>query len=359
MRLAITADVHLTNEEKHIQRANALRDVIKQSKEQHVERLVIAGDLYDQDSSNPRVFEEIVRESLPLPFQIMILPGNHDPRLSTSLFSSDLPIEVITTPEIRNFNPNQTFMFIPYGSDRSIGAELERAKNSLPDNNFILFSHGDLPDQVKQRNTYEQGLYMPLYRNDLQKFAPRKVFLGHIHIPHSIGNVYYPGSPCGLDISETGPRSFLIYDTEVDQVSKIQIATDFVYYIETLTLVPDGIEFQQISNAVRGWSKKWLSVFPTHARLIVRITVNGYSTNRGVVEESIRAEIRNLNLSMPIEIEKVDTQNCSASEQLPVSEMLAELERRVIDLELDELETMPDKSEILYECLRLIYGGKK
>ena len=35
--------------------------------------------------------------------------------------------------------------------------------------------------------------------------------------------VTYPGSPQGLDISETGKRRFIIYDTKTDEISAFKV----------------------------------------------------------------------------------------------------------------------------------------
>ena len=67
--------------------------------------------------------------------------------------------------------------------------------------------------------------------------------MGHIHKPTELENpiagmVTYPGSPQGLDISETGKRRFIIYDTKADEISERKVNCTHYFLDETIFVFP-------------------------------------------------------------------------------------------------------------------------
>lgn len=358
MKIAITADVHLTDQPKHEARANALRDILAKCKEMEVNALVIAGDLFDKNVSNPSIFEKIVRAEMPLPFKITIIPGNHDHRLTFEMFSTELPIRVVENPEFNNTDFGMDTMLIPYGLDRRIGSELSKFKEKLRPNRFVLFTHGDLPEQVSVKNTYEQGVYMPLYRRDLLEFSPKRVFMGHIHISTPDGNVQYPGSPSGLDITETGQRYFIVYDTQTDTSIRIPVSTDIVYFNEKITLVPGDHEDDQLAMQIRELRSVWDQLSANNAKLILRVTISGFSTNRGSIAskyKTLLAEKFN-----NIEIDDINTDDLSAFSDRSLSQATLSIQERIAGLNMrpTEPELMPDNDLILQASLKILFGGR-
>ena len=87
MKIAITADVHLTSYEKHPERFNALKNILDQMVDQNIDKLIIAGDLFDAACDNPGEFEKLVGQEKFKHMIIYIIPGNHDPALSSGSFA--------------------------------------------------------------------------------------------------------------------------------------------------------------------------------------------------------------------------------------------------------------------------------
>lgn len=356
MKIAITADAHLSNEPKHLFRTKALRNVLVRCAQLKVDALIIAGDLFDNNTLNPVIFENILRDLLPVPYQIFILPGNHDAGLTSSLFSDQLPVHVLEQPIFDTNNFDIPVLFVPYSSERHIGGVLSSFRNLLSANKFLIISHGDLPEQLKERNAYESGVYMPLFKRDLLEFKPKQVFLGHIHKGSSNGNVHYPGSPMGLDITETGPRSFLVYDTLTNELKKVKIVTDSVNYIKKITIIPGVDESSQLIDCVNLWEKEWEQQTDPATVIVLRISINGYSINRGSVESTLRnlfSLCRN-----PIHVELIDTINLSAFSEVTLLEAARELKQDVDLIPLVDSETLPDKDQIYFEVLRLLFGSE-
>ena len=105
---------------------------------------------------------------------------------------------------------------IPYLPGKTMGDVIGMFADDIEPREWVLCGHGDWLEGRRSPNPYEPGTYMPLTRSDLTQYQPAQVFLGHIHARRD-EPIHYPGSPCGLDISETGRRRFLLFDTDKNQ----------------------------------------------------------------------------------------------------------------------------------------------
>ena len=143
-------------------------------------------------------------------------PGAYLWRLKIGLTNNDFSGEqfcIHEKPTVVKLG-NSHFGFIPFKKDKKMGETIAEIQNEIDGKDWILISHGDFYAGSKKQNPLEPGEYMPLTRNDLSRYKPKLTFLGHIHKPQLLENsIYYLGSPCGLDITETGKRRFLILDT--------------------------------------------------------------------------------------------------------------------------------------------------
>jgi len=134
---------------------------------------------------------------------------------------------------------------IPYRADKTMGECIEPLREQLQTRRWILVGHGDYTSGLRIKNPYEQGVYMPLTSQDVDRYQPLHCFLGHIHIPSDLDRVRYPGSPCGMNINETGLRYFLVYDSKLDEIELVMVDTQVVYFNEGLLMLP--VEDEKIS----------------------------------------------------------------------------------------------------------------
>ena len=100
MRIAITADNHLTTQQDHPERFATLQNILKQCGELDLDRLIIAGDLFDQSQQNYAEFEEAVTEARPENLSVVVIPGNHDPQLTQGSLAVE-GLEVFSEPVIQ------------------------------------------------------------------------------------------------------------------------------------------------------------------------------------------------------------------------------------------------------------------
>jgi DNA repair exonuclease SbcCD nuclease subunit len=62
MRIAITADLHLTSRAKAPQRYAAFEDILAQAIEMHIETILIAGDVFDASLRDYSEFDALCQD---------------------------------------------------------------------------------------------------------------------------------------------------------------------------------------------------------------------------------------------------------------------------------------------------------
>ena len=291
MRIAITADAHLN--EKHPERFEALEDVVEKVKSKKIQNLIIAGDLFDQNYSNHAKFNKLCANNEQITF--LILPGNHDEKLKQQQFSAK-NIKVFSEATIHQFNDSTyKFLFVPYKSNTKMVDGIIKKISGLEGNEWFLISHGDCREGIKEFNPYEPGTYMPIISYDIEKYKPIKVILGHIHKRSEQGKVHYVGSPCGIDISETGYRKFSILDLENIQdkrrfITESKIATKHIFCDGSLLVTPldkDGDIKERINNIIQEYG---IAETDRH-KIIIRLKVRGHYPNLEHLNKLIKEKL--------------------------------------------------------------------
>lgn len=282
MKVAITADAHLREERS--ERLSALEEVFKGTHASSIEHLIIAGDLFDENPELALVnqFKELV-EKFPA-LKVHVILGNHDPGLSSGSFALD-NLKIYSQPGPASIVARDIFMMMPYLEGSSMGDELAGLPLPSNGNDWILIGHGDYMSGNWKPNPLESkhgtSVYMPLQRGDLEFYKPKRVFLGHIHKPTPVqspldGWVLYPGSPHGLDVTETGRRRFLIYDDEANEVEEHWIKTGEIFYNETFLMVPADEELATLGQAMAATISGWGLTDEEMQRVSLRANFGGF-----------------------------------------------------------------------------------
>lgn len=350
MRVAITADIHLAAKGKYPERYRALESIFKQVEAENIDTLIIAGDLFDKDFHNYSEFEKICKKHLQI--MIHIIPGNHDPGINMkNIVGSN--IHIYTAPEVIDIGTT-TFLFIPYEKQTKMGEKIASKEEEIKGENWILIGHGDYYGGVKELNPLETGTYMPLSRNNVEAFTPRATFLGHIHKTINWGDVYYVGSPCGLDIGETGKRKFLVYDTEDRSVECKFVATDILYFKESFIVVPLDDEVALLKHQIAETVKSWNIDTSDYSKVIVRVEAIGYAMDRSAILSALSEGFNGFKYYKdegPL-IEKLST---STDRQL--SKIVERTMTLIDELEWDFIGNELERDLLKIEALNVIYGN--
>ena len=352
MKIAITADVHLTSFERNPERYDALENILDQLVDDNINTLIIAGDLFDSSCNNPGEFEDLTGKEQYKNLAIHIIPGNHDPALSAGTFTTQ-NIKYLTEPELKKLSGKDSFLFVPYQSEKTLGEVLATFEEDLEPAHWILVAHGDYLSSTTLRNEYEEGLYMPLSGREIQRHQPGKVFLGHIHAPFDSDILHYPGSPCGLDITEGGIRSFLIYDARTGIVNRQSIKTNVIFIQESLTVLPTDNEVQHfihvLENRISGWGLDQDQM----NKVLVRMQVQGYSSNREHIKNAINDFLKQANIAL---IEPLDLMQLKIANDVMRSDIALAVKEKLETLELPAGPDEPTIDAYLISAMNQIYG---
>ena len=355
MKIAFTADCHLTKSENHPERYHAFENILDQLLERGIEILVVAGDLFDKGMTNYADFDKICRKKKYQKIQIYILPGNHDPGLEAGHFTSK-NVYVISEPKFLEIVMDEIpILTIPYRADKTMGECIEPFHEQLQSRRWILVGHGDYTSGLRIRNPYEQGVYMPLTSQDLDRYQPLRCFLGHIHLASNLDRVRYPGSPCGMDINETGLRYFLVYDSDLDEIEPVMVDTQVVYFNERLLMLPVEDEKTYIQEQIKSRIDAWGLPAGWEDKVSVRVRAAGYCQDVRALEENIRKGFSAYTFNSD---EDPDVSGVHLADDLERQHIAGQVRDRLADLEWPAGEDEPDRDQIMLAALHTIYGGE-
>jgi DNA repair exonuclease SbcCD nuclease subunit len=354
VKIAITADHHLTSKITHPERFTAMENILHRCADEGVDLLIIAGDLFDRINPNFADFEDHFNKHRPKNLLTYIIPGNHDLGLTGSALALDHVHFYTKTTLTSPAEEAPPILLLPYREGATMGEEIAPFAADLPAHQWLLISHGDWTGGDKYPDPYEPGIYMPLTHIDLATYKPREVFLGHIHRPSDRDHVHYPGSPCPINITETGLRRFLIYDTESGEVTSHLVNSPVIYFQEMFLVLPfEGEEeylSHQISKQIRSWGlpESW------EEKVQVRVKVTGYARNRAAIKEIVLTAFDPFSF---YEDQGPDLSQLNHSFDPDRSHIAQQFKTWLDDLAWGEDPRQPDKDQILAEALKAIYGN--
>ncbi|MGB9764871.1 MAG: metallophosphoesterase family protein [Candidatus Saccharicenans sp.] len=358
MKIAITADAHLRSRQETPERYAALENIFVQSEKEKVEQVFILGDLFDRDFNNYHDFDQLCQQHPEL--KMTVLPGNHDSGIKKRFFAAQ-NIRVIEEPLLEPVGEKLNFLFLPYDDGVTLDEALEAFvnKNGAP-GRFILFGHGDWLSGARQSNTYEQGFYMPLSRRAVEKFSPLRIFLGHIHqadkkIDQSA--VVYPGSPCGLEINETGKRRFLLYEPENNRLETREVVTPVIYFRETMLALPVEDEILRLQEMIKKMIEGWEISGQDLQKVKLRLRVRGFTKDKEALSKLINEEIARHGISF------YDEGGADLSELKIITDesearllLLSKIQERLQQQDLRKFLSSPE--DVLEEAAEIIFWGK-
>ena len=351
MKIAITADLHLTTRKKHPERYHALENILQQCVDEGIQYLIVAGDLFDAESRNYSEFEALIKKQAFQNILCTIIPGNHDARLGNTHFTAK-NIIVFSEPIVHKFDlMSLPLFFVPYKKDQTMGETIASFHSQLPSGEWILIGHGDWVEGMHEPNPLEPGVYMPLTRVDLESYQPLCVVLGHIHKPTDREVISYPGSPCPLDINETGKRRYFILETENGSVQSRYVDTDMIYFNESIVVLPVSDEAGYLLNQIHNKISAWHLSDYEKSKTKVRIKVQGYTKDKRGLLETITKGFTDFTF--------YDTEpnmdDVGLSEDLERAEIAQRAAKWIQDLHQPSKDQEPDDDQILLEALKTIY----
>jgi DNA repair exonuclease SbcCD nuclease subunit len=342
----------LTTRAKHPERFLALTDIFHQCGELGIQLLIIAGDLFDQSLPNYAEFEKLYHASHPEGLKTVIIPGNHDQQINKSGIAGD-GLKVYSEPTIRPINNSRNILFLPYQDSSTMGEAIAPFIDQLADKRWILVGHGDWSARDNAADPYEPGSYMPLTAADIKRYQPEIVLLGHIHLPQRSGIVYYPGSPCPLNINETGTRRFLILDTERGEITSQTVNSQLLFFDEHFLMLPVKNDLEILEKEILDRISAWGIPQEWEDQVHLRLQISGCAhSDRDQILKKVKDIIKPFH---PYRNGEPDLGGLAHSQDQDKAEITRLLKEWLDQLDWEDRPHQPGKTQVLEEALRIIY----
>lgn len=248
MKFAHIADMHFDipftslnsrenlGKKRRLEQRDAFKKAINYIKENNIEYLFIAGDLYEQEYVKKSTIDYIARLFREIPnTKIFITPGNHDPYLKNSYYYTydfGENVNIFHSSQVEKYEDENVNVYgMAFTEFYMQTSPFENIKIPYSDKLNILIAHCDLNGSKD-----EEGLsYNPILESKLNELGFDYVALGHIH-KNNLENrnrIFYPGSMISLGFDERGSHGMI-----VGNLNKENLEINFVNL--------DNREFQEI-----------------------------------------------------------------------------------------------------------------
>ena len=233
---------------RRLEQRKVFKEIIEFIKENHIEYMFIAGDLYEHEYVRESTIEYINSLFKQIPdTKIFISPGNHDPYIKNSYYKNYNWAEnvYIFKDKLEKYEDENVNI---YGT-----AFTEFYMEESPLNHFaldysikpsILVSHIDLNGSKD-----EEGFsYNPILESKLNSIGFDYVAMGHIH-KNNIENknrIYYPGSTISLGFDEIGEHGMIVGELTKDSFAKQFIKLDDRVFTEIVLNVESFASREEI-----------------------------------------------------------------------------------------------------------------
>ena len=214
---------------RRMDQREVFKKIIDYTKENKIEYLFIAGDLYEHNYIRKSTIEYINELFKQIPeTKIFITPGNHDPYIINSMYRNFEWSEnvKIFTSKIEKLETTDANIY-GVGFEDFYCEKTDIENIILDDKNKIniLIAHGSINASDKL-----QLQYNPINKNKLKLIGFDYVALGHIHKldynSEQNQNIVYPGSTISMGFDELGKHGFIVGNIEKDKLEIAFIPAD-------------------------------------------------------------------------------------------------------------------------------------
>ena len=224
MRFIHMADLHLDapfnllnskndfGERRRLEQREALKKIINHIKENNIEYLFIAGDLYENEYIRKTTIEYVNNLFKEIPeTKIYISPGNHDPYLMNSMYKNfkwNNNVKIFTNEVEIVENEGVDIYGFGFNDFYCKNSDIENIQIKNKEKINILITHGAL-----EGGSLKDMEYNPLNKNRLKQLGFDYIALGHIHRlsynEEQNQNIVYPGSTLSLGFDELGKHGVI------------------------------------------------------------------------------------------------------------------------------------------------------
>lgn len=197
---------------RRMEQRKAFNKIIEYIKENNIEYLFIAGDLYEEQNIQEETIKYIVKKFKEIwQTEIYIAPGNHDPYLAKSYYATYPWSENvhIFKPKMQKIETEEVDIYgYGFGDYYCTNSGIEELEIENKEKNNILIIHGQLNGA-----NIEEKQYNSMSEKMLKEKGFDYIALGHVHknnISSSMQKIVYPGSTISMGFDELGKHGIVV-----------------------------------------------------------------------------------------------------------------------------------------------------
>lgn len=241
MRFVHIADMHFDapftslnskeglGDKRRLEQRKAFKRVIDYIKENQIEYLLIAGDLYEHEYVKKSTIDYISRLFAEIPeTKIFISPGNHDPYIKNSYYDTyDFGdnVYIFRNSNLERYEDENVNIYgMAFNEFYMNTSPLENIVLPYSNKPNVLLSHCDLNGSKDA----EGFSYNPILESKLNSIGFDYCAIGHVH-KNNLNNknrIYYPGSTISLGFDELGDHGMIVGEVTKDKFNKTFIELD-------------------------------------------------------------------------------------------------------------------------------------
>ena len=322
-------------EKRRLEQREVFRKIINYIKENSIEYLFIAGDLYEHEYIRKTTAEYINNLFKEIPnTKIYISPGNHDPYINNSIYKNfnwndNVHIFRGKLEVVKENNCNiYGFGFNDFYCKNSIVDEI-KIENKEQIN--ILVAHGSLNGGILENMEYN-----PMNRNKLKELGFDYVALGHIHKldynTEEEQRIVYPGSTISLGFDELGKHGMIVGELNKENIMLEFIPMDNKEFKEMELDISDINSEEELIEKINNLILEENTYYKIILNGDKNFEINIYNLFKFILNENI-IKIKN-KTKLKIDLEKISKNNNLKG--LFVKEILDELNKENSNKELLE-----------------------
>ena len=213
-------------EKRRLEQRGALKKIIEYIKENNIEYLFIAGDLYEHEYVKKSTIDYISNLFDQIPnTKIFITPGNHDPYIKNSYYDTyefGQNVNIFSNSYVEKYEDDNVNIYgMAFTEFYMEESPLERIRLTDTNKLNILIAHCDLNGSKDK----EGMSYNPILESKLNSIGFDYIAIGHVHKNNleNSNRIYYPGSTISLGFDELGEHGMI-----VGEISKDSFNMEFI-----------------------------------------------------------------------------------------------------------------------------------
>ena len=280
-------------------RIDAVADLGRVSIEQKCEFVVVSGDVFETNRVSRQVVARACEAMAAILIPVLLLPGNHDPLDSGSVYSSEVfldrcpdNVRVLTGAQVERPVDGVEVLGAPWRSKRPLEDLLAMAAADLapdPAAVRILVGHG-VVDVLNPARDNPSQISLAGLEASLTARGVDYVALGDRHSTTSVGTtgrVWYSGTPEVTDFDEVDPGNILV----VELTGPTPEARHGTAHVEPVKVGYWRFLRQrfELTDDTVSDLESWLSALPDKQRSVAKVSLVGALTLGGfaVIEQTL------------------------------------------------------------------------